>query len=649
MTRVTPLGWVLLASACTALGHAQTTPGSSPDVILRRGTVLDGTGLAGYTADVAIDGGTILRVGDLGAMKAPVEIDVTGLYVAPGFINIHSHATPEGLPRAENMLTQGVTTEIINADGGGPTDLDAQLHRLRTAGLAVNVGANIGFNAIWASVVGQTDRRPSADEIETMRGLVLRGLEQGAWGVSAGLDYKPGYYATAEEVGRVVEVARPWRTTFPNHDRLTPETNYSSRAGVEETIAIAARAGLVPVVTHMKAQGREQGTAPALLRMMDEATARGTYTAADVYPYLAGQSGLAALLVPGWALDGGREAMVKRFADPAARARIVADAEQAMTARFGGPEGVYATGHQKELVDAMKEFGVTSPGEALVRLLEQSDGGAILRFGSESDLVAILKHPTSSVACDCGAVAGKATHPRYYGSYPRVLGRYVREQKALTWEEAIRKMSGLPAATLGLANRGYLAAGMAADITVFDPGTVMDHATFDNPTAPSVGIRHVFVNGRHALRDGQPTGDAGGTILLRGPHEPSRRTSTTVARRLNGRVDVSGVNVNVDLRQAPNERSARGRFRLIDRTSKTTIEMTHPGLLQVAPGWASATGRGLIGDTERGFTVILEEADPLDERQSSTITVVAEDGYQLTRIVQKGSLRVSPGGRSAGR
>ena len=168
----------------------------------------------------------------------------------------------------------------------------------------------------------------------------------------------------------MIEVARPWRTNFPNHDRLTPESGYSSKVGVAETIAIGGRSGLVPVVTHMKAQGREQGTAPALLQMMSEATAKGTYVAADVYPYLAGQSGLAALLIPGWALDGGREAMLKRFANPAERARIIKDAEEAMAARFGGPQGVYATGHSKELVAAMKEFGVSSPGEALLRLLE---------------------------------------------------------------------------------------------------------------------------------------------------------------------------------------------------------------------------------------------------------------------------------------
>jgi N-acyl-D-aspartate/D-glutamate deacylase len=644
MPRGTSRRWAAVAVlvAATTLARAQTTPTAPFDVIIRGGTVIDGTGGPRFVADVAVVRGHVARIGDLSGQKAAREIDATALYVTPGFVNIHSHATPDGLPRAENMLMQGVTTEIINADGGGATDLDAQLHRLRVAGLAVNVGANIGFNAIWAEVMGPTDRRPTLDDIEKMRGMVLRGLEQGAWGVSAGLDYKPGYYASAEEVGRVLEVARPWRTNFPNHDRLTPESNYSSRVGVAETIAIGGRSGLLPVVTHMKSQGREQGGAPALLKMMDEAAAKGTYTAADVYPYLAGQSGLAALLIPGWALDGGREAMLKRFQNPAERARIVKDAEAAMEARFGGPQGVYATGHKRELVDAMKEFGVASSGEALVRLVEQADGGAILRFGVESDLVAILKHPNASVACDCGAVAGNATHPRYYGSFPRVLGRYVREQQVVSWEDAVRKMTGLPAATVGLVNRGLLATGMAADIAVFDPATIIDHATFETPTAPPVGMRHVLVNGAVALKDGVPTGERGGTVLLRGPHEPSRPMSTRMARKVSGRVQASEMDVNMNIEQTPGQRGPRGRLRLMDRTSKTSIEMIEPGALQVAPGWAAVTGRGRLGNDERAFTVIVEQADPLDGQRSTTVTVLGEDGYQLSRIVPKNALRVSP-------
>ena len=231
---------VAAISAAAAVTYAQTTPTSGYDVIIRGGTVVDGTGLARYAADVGIVRGYIARVGSLAGQKAATEIDATGLYVTPGFINIHSHATPEGLPRAENMLVQGVTTEVLNADGGGGTDLDAQLHRLRVAGLAVNVGANIGFNAVWASVMGPADKRPAPDDVEKMREMIVRGLEQGAYGVSAGLDYKPGYYATAEEVGRVIEVARPWRTNFPNHDRLTPESGTARVSASPRPLGLAA-------------------------------------------------------------------------------------------------------------------------------------------------------------------------------------------------------------------------------------------------------------------------------------------------------------------------------------------------------------------------------------------------------------------------
>jgi N-acyl-D-aspartate/D-glutamate deacylase len=303
----------------------------------------------------------------------------------------------------------------------------------------------------------------------------------------------------------------------------------------------------------------EQGTAPALLRLMREATDRGHYTAGDVYPYLAGQSGLGALIVPGWAQDGGRDAMLKRFQDPALRAKIVVEAEQAMKARFGGPQGVFATGSRTELTDAMREMGVGA-GEALLRLLEKGDAGAILRFGVEADLIAILKDPNVSIACDCGASAGNSSHPRFYGSFPRVLGVYTREGRHLTWEEAVRKMTGLPAATIGLADRGWLKAGMAADVTVFDPRTVIDHATFEHPTLASDGIRHVLVNGRFALRDGRPTGDRAGTTLARTAHEPSRPMTLRIARRVQALGTVEGMTIALDARQDAGARTARGTF-----------------------------------------------------------------------------------------
>jgi len=253
-----------------------------------------------------------------------------------------------------------VTTEIVNADGAGPLDIAEQLDRALTRGLAVNLGAQIGFNSVWTQVIGGADRRASADDIARMRELIADGLRKGAWGVSAGLDYKPAYFAQGEEVIKVVEAARPFRTIFINHDRVTPESGFSSRAGMEETIAIGERAGVTPVITHMKVQGHEQGSADQILAKMQEATARGAYTAADAYPYLAGQTGLAALIIPGWAQDGGRDAMLKRFADPDLRARIVREAEAAMDKRFGGAAGIYLPATKRELTAVMRETNVSA-------------------------------------------------------------------------------------------------------------------------------------------------------------------------------------------------------------------------------------------------------------------------------------------------
>ncbi len=634
------LAWALVAVAV----QAQAPPF---DAIVRHGAILDGTGLARYDADLGVRNGRIAAIGDLSAATAPIDIDARGLFVAPGFINIHSHAEPEALPTAVNMLTQGVTTEIFNADGRSPLDVAQQMATLDAAGLAVNIGGYIGFNSIWREVVGDADRRPTPAEIDRMRGMVTAGLEQGAWGVSAGLDYKPGYFARTEEVTRIVDAARPWRTNFTNHDRITPESGFSSRVGIGETVAIGEKAGLVPVVTHMKVQGVEQGTAGALLASMGQATARGHYTAADAYPYLAGQSGLGSLIIPGWAQDGGREAMLTRFADPAQRARIVAESEQAMTARFGGPQGVYLPRTQQELTAVMQEMHA-SGGETIVRLLESApDPGAILRFGVEADLVKILQNPVTSMACDCGASTATRVHPRFYGSFPRVLGRYVREQKIMTWEQAIRKSTALPAATIGLVDRGVIAVGMAADITVFDPATVIDRATYENPAVLSEGIRYVLVNGVVAVGAGEATGQRGGAALTRTSHMPSRPLDAYASHHISGKGTASGVRVTFDVSQAAGARAAAGTLALADKAIGTTIQMTEFGVLQVSAGWASLTGRAVVvreapvaialldgrgkatafsrsTAEPRAVTIIVDEADPRSPNGMATIVVAIE-------------------------
>ena len=599
-------------------GGAQQAQNAPFDAIIRNGTILDGSGNPRVQGDVAIRNGFIVAVGSVPAgTAAKEEIDARGLFVVPGFINIHSHASPEALATAVNMLTQGVTTEIFNADGGGAVEVLPQLQRVAQPGLAVNVGGYIGFNAVWQLVVGSADRRPTSDEIERMRGMISGGLDQGAWGVSAGLDYKPGYFARTEEVIKVVDVAKRARTNFTNHDRITPESNFSSRVGIDETVAIGEKAGLVPVVTHMKAQGREQGTAGAILASMTAATKRGHYTAADAYPYLAGQSGLGSLTIPGWAQEGGRGEMLKRFADPAMRARIVREAEEAMAARFGGPQGVYLPRSQQELTAVMKEMNA-SAGETIVRILEQGrDPGAILRFGAEEDLVKILQHPTTSMACDCGASTETLVHPRFYGSYPRLLGRYVREQKIMSWEEAIRKSSWLPASTIGMSDRGLIALGMAADITVFDPATIIDRATYEEPALPSEGVKHVFVNGVLALKNGAATGARSGRPLLRTSNMPSRKTDTDL-RSLKVNVKGPGHAIVIDVTQGAGAREAKGVLS-IDGVSYP------PGFLQVTRGWAS------IGSAaEYAVSVAVDQNDPANGGRSTL--VVSINGQEAWRL-----------------
>lgn len=629
MSRHVMSGVLGAAAALVSNGaHAQTY-----DTIIRGGTIVDGSGLPAFEGDVAIDGKHIAAVGDLGSATATDIIDARGLVVAPGFINIHSHAQPDAVATAVNMLTQGVTTEITNADGHGTTDITKQLAGFAANGLAENIGLYIGFNAAWAEVVGNDDRRATSGEIARMRDILNLNLSNGAWGVASGLDYKPGYYAHVDEVVGVVSVAGKWRTNFPNHDRIRPEENYSSFKGMAETIAIGEQTGVIPVITHMKTQGAEQGNAAAVVAMMDAATRRGTYTAADVYPYLAGLSGLS-LNVPGWAIAGGRDAMLKRFADPATRARIATETETAMKRRWNGPEGIYLFNMGREFADIVKEMNVR-PGEAVIRLLEQQEHSAILRFGKEEDVVAFLQYRNSAMACDCGASIGQKGHPRGWGSFPRVLGHYVREQKVLTLEDAIRKMTALPAAIIGMNDRGYLAPGMAADIAVFDSRTIRDHATYQEPTKPSEGVRYVFVNGSVALREGRSSATKSGEVVLRTRHMPSRpMTPAAMARGLQVAGNVSGHDKNytvaVSLRQQPGQRAASGKLTLTDVRSGTIWSTERIGTLQNAKGWTSVTA--ILRDTagkRHAAMVTLDEADTSSGMAKPTLVVQLDGGAEM--------------------
>lgn len=606
----------LLLPLPVALSAAETY-----DVILRNGTLLDGTGGRGYHADIAVRNGFIARIGKLRDAHASIELDVSGLVVAPGFINLHSHATATGVRSGVNMLTQGVTTEIINADGASSLDIAQQLKTFSAQGLAINLGAYVGFNSVWASVVGQSDRRPTVEDIQKMRDLLTTNLKQGAWGVSAGLDYKPGYFARREEVIAVMQAATPWRTNFPNHDRLMPETNFSSLKAIGETIEIGEKTNVMPVVTHMKVQGHEQGKAAEAVAMMRAASARGHETVADIYPYLAGQTGLGALFVPAWAVEGGMAEMRKRFADPTLRPRIAQEIETAIAARVLKPENIYVASHQRQFIEYMRERNAGA-GETMIGMLEKENPSAIMTFGAEADLIELLKYSGSAVSCDCGAaVASPSLHPRYFGTFPRVLGHYVREVKAMTLEDAVRKMTGLPASIIGLADRGFLAVGMAADIAVFDPATIIDHATYAQPTLVSTGVQHVLVNGRFALRDGKATGEQGGRVLHRTADLPSRPMRLQTTRSLSAQAK----DFTVNLTQTANGK-ARGTLRFVDGGKE--FRLVEAGLLQAHGKWASFTARVRAKDAaEQTVLVVVDGGNPLNAQ--ATMRVQLEGGRAL--------------------
>ncbi len=603
-----------------ATGRRAPSQRSAPfDVILRGGTVLDGSGRPGYRADVGVRGSHVARIGDLSRDSGITVIDATGLMVAPGFINIHSHAVPAALPTAGNMLRQGVTTEIVNSDGGGPFDVARQLAGADSMQLAVNVGAYAPFNSAWANVVGNIDRRPTAEQLQQVTALLDRALAAGAWGVSAGLEYKPGYYATTDEVVSVLSPLRSWRTNFTNHDRLTPEGGFSSVVAMRETIEIGERTGLLPVITHMKLQGRDQGRVDEALAMMRAATARGVYTSADVYPYLAGQSGLAALFLPGWALEGGRDSLQRRLRDSTLRARIIRETDEGVKARVGGPQNIRVFGQRtRTIADAMAETGARSAGDAIARILEVESPPMIATFGAEPDLVKLIQYPDAAIACDCGA-SQTATHPRYHGSFPRVLGHYVRESRVLSLPEAVRKMTGLPASIIGMVDRGFVAVGMAADLTVFDAATVIDHATFERPLEPSEGIRFVLVNGRVALRNGEPAGITSGRALRRTQAMPSRPMNVAASPALTLEAADGARRLTVDL--ARRVLSVAGTDERLD-----AIEL---GLLQTAAKWASITGIGRDSRRDEALPFVLVVDDAMGE---ATLDVAGRPARVFKRL-----------------
>jgi N-acyl-D-amino-acid deacylase len=504
------------------------------DLVLRGGRIVDGTASPWYRADVAITGDTIVRIAPNITATATRVVDVNGLIVAPGFIDIHTHARRGifELPTADNYTRQGVTTLVEGPDGSSPLPLKPFLDKITALGIAPNFATFIGQGTIRGQVVGEADRAATRDELEQMRGLVRQGMEEGAFGLSSGLFYVPGAFTPTEEVVELARVAGEMGGIYISHMRDEAKNVVES---VRETIAIGERGRLPTQITHHKVVGKAYwGGSIETLKMLDEARARGVDATIDQYPYTASSTNIGSALMPSWALEGGREATLKRLKDPATRAKIKAATIAIIRDERGGgdPKNVQVAANQwdpsmagKTLADvtANRKLPVTldNAAETTLWIFEQGNAQGIFHAIGEQDLERILVHPATMVASD-GEVAifgRNHPHPRSYGTFVRVLGLYARDKKLLSLETAVQKMSALPAQRLGLADRGVLRTGLKADLAVFDAARVRDTATFEKPHSYAEGVNYVIVSGQVIVDNGKMTPARPGRVL----HGPAKR------------------------------------------------------------------------------------------------------------------------------
>ncbi len=530
------------------------------DLIVRGGIVYDGSGSAPVVADLAIQGDTIAALGDLDGARARREVDATGLAVAPGFINMMSWANESLIEdgRSQSNIRQGVTLEVMGEGNSmGPltetmkaemvslqadiayevewTTLAEYLDYLERRGVSPNVASFIGAATPREYVIGHEDRPPSAEELQRMQALVRAAMTDGAMGVASSLMYPPGLFATTDELVALASVAAEYDGLYASHMR---DEGAHLLAAVDEVITIAREADIRAEIYHLKSSGQNNWPLfDQAVSMVEAARAEGLAITADVYTYPAGSTGLNAS-VPPWVQEGGFEASLARMSDPALRPRIIREMREPsedwenLFLGAGSPDNIMLIGFKNDALKPLTGKTVaevaalrgTSPAETILDLLVE-DGSRIgsVYFTQSEDIVRrAVALPWVSFNSDEASLAPEGVfllsnpHPRAYGSFARVLAKYVREEKLLSLQEAIRKLAALPAHTLRLDRRGELKQGYYADVVIFDPDTIADHATFVEPHQYATGMRHVFVNGVQVLADGEHTGATPGRAI-RGP------------------------------------------------------------------------------------------------------------------------------------
>lgn len=529
------------------------------DLLIRNGRVVDGSGSAPVTASVAVRGDRIAAIGPLESATATTVLDATGLAVAPGFINMLSWADEPLLvdPTSQSDIRQGVTLEVFGEGTSmGPltdamkkeireqqgdlkyditwTSLGEYLETLEQKGISPNVASFVGATTLRIHEIGYADRAPTAEELARMKDLVRAAMREGAMGVGSSLIYAPAFYARTPELVELSKAAGEFGGMYVSHMRSEGARLLEA---VDELVHIAREAKVPAEIYHLKAAGRDNwNKMDAAIAKVEAARTEGLRITANMYNYPAGATGLNATMPP-WVQEGGYDAWVERVKDPAIRARLRKEMATPTTAwenffTGAGPDGILLSGFKsqalkpltgKRLSEVAKMRG-TSPEETAMDLVIE-DGSrveAVYFLMSEDNLRKQLRLPWVSFGSDAGSMAPEPPftasnpHPRAYGNFARLLAKYVRDEKIVPLEEAVRRLSALPAANLGIKDRGQLAEGMMADIVIFDPGTIQDHATFEKPHQYSTGVRDVFVNGVQVLRNGEHTGATPGRVV-RGP------------------------------------------------------------------------------------------------------------------------------------
>ena len=498
------------------------------DVILRNGFVLDGAGNPWFRGDVGIRGDRIAAVGNLGDVAADLVVDATGLYVAPGFIDTHTHAggglATRELSHGRPLLAQGLTTIFANPDGGGPVDMAEQRADLLRDGLGVNVAQFVSHGSVRGAVMGSDDRDPTPAEMERMRALVKAGMEEGAWGMSSGTFYVPGFYSKPAEIEDLAKIVAQYGGAYQSHYRDEADYSVGVIASVDEVINVGRVAGIPAVLTHVKALGPNVwGFGAAIVKRVERAREEGVQVFADQYPYTASATGLDAALLPRWSQAGGRDSLAARMGRPADMARI----REAMVdnlARRGGAHRIQFRRFRPDpsiegkLLSEVAEARGQGPLDVAIDIIRQGSASIVSYNMDDGDVEALMVRPWTMTSSDGDLVTWMegVPHPRSYGAFPRKIRLYVQEKGTVTLEHAVRSMTSLPALVYGMSDRGVLRAGAAADVVVFDLAKVKDTAEYTAPHQLAEGMRWVFVNGRAAVRDGAFTDVMSGRVLQKG-------------------------------------------------------------------------------------------------------------------------------------